>query len=109
MSHAFGIGDRVTAVTALRNDGTFPEPGIRVGDVLVPGGTTGHVLNIGVYLQEHLIYAVAFGNGRLVGCMEHELRSAGGPGPGGAAPAAGSVSAGSVVSAGSAVSAGEAP
>lgn len=78
MNHAFDIGDLVTATKALRNDGTYPEPGIEVGQVLVPAGTRGEVLDIGLYLQEHLIYAVAFGNGRVVGCMERELERVGG-------------------------------
>jgi nitrogen fixation protein NifZ len=67
------IGDDVRAVKALRQDGTFPDPAVRVGEVLVPEGTPGHIVDIGVYLQEHLVYAVIFGNGRMVGCLEREL------------------------------------
>jgi nitrogen fixation protein NifZ len=71
--NAYDVGDLVTSTKALRNDGTYPEPGIEVGQVLVPEGCNGEVLNVGVYLQEHVIYAVAFENGRIVGCMEREL------------------------------------
>ncbi|MBX6388939.1 MAG: nitrogen fixation protein NifZ [Frankia sp.] len=71
--NAYDIGDLVTATRALRNDGTYPEPGIAVGEVLVPEGTRGEVINIGLYLQEHIIYAVAFENGRVVGCLEREI------------------------------------
>ncbi len=78
MEHVFEVGEPVTAVRALRNDGTYPEPGVAVGEVLVPAGTPGEVLDIGVYLQAHIIYAVAFGNGRVVGCLERELERAGG-------------------------------
>jgi nitrogen fixation protein NifZ len=72
---AFDIGDLVLATKALRNDGTYPEPGIATGAVLVPAGTRGEVLNVGLYLQEHIVYAVAFGNGRVVGCLGRELEA----------------------------------
>ncbi len=78
MANAFDVGDLVTATKALRNDGTYPEPGVVVGEVLVPAGTPGEVLDVGLYLQKHIIYAVAFGNGRVVGCMERELSRTGG-------------------------------
>ena len=80
MSETFGtgpgryaIGDRVTATRALRQDGTFPDPRVPVGQVLIEEGTAGQVVDIGVYLNEHLVYAVAFDSGRLVGCLEREL------------------------------------
>lgn len=76
MNPAFDLGDLVVATRALRNDGTYPDPGIGVGTVLVPAGTPGEVLNVGLYLQEHIVYAVAFGNGRVVGCLERELTAA---------------------------------
>ena len=72
--NAFDVGDLVTATKDLRNDGTYPEAGIEIGQVLVPEDCNGEVLNVGVYLQEHIIYAVAFENGRIVGCMERELK-----------------------------------
>lgn len=72
--NAYDVGDLVTATKDLRNDGTYPEVGIEIGQVLVPEGCDGEVLNVGVYLQEHIIYAVAFQNGRIVGCMERELQ-----------------------------------
>jgi nitrogen fixation protein NifZ len=71
----FDIGDLVVSCKSLRNDGTHPEPGIGVGGVLVPEGTRGHVLEVGLYLQEHIIYAVAFDNGRVVGCLGRELEA----------------------------------
>ncbi|WP_322747334.1 MULTISPECIES: nitrogen fixation protein NifZ [unclassified Frankia] len=76
MRAAFDIGDEVSAVKALRNDGTYPEPGVAVGDVLVDAGSVGHVRGVGLYLQEHIVYAVAFTNGRVVGCLEKELSPA---------------------------------
>ncbi len=84
MKPAFDLGDMVTATKVLRDDGTYPEPGSTVGAVLVPSGARGEILNVGLYLQEHIVYAVAFGNGRVVGCLESELA----PAPAGAAPPA---------------------
>lgn len=76
MHHAFDVGDLVVAVKDLRNDGTYPDPELGVGAVLVPDGTRGEVLNVGLYLQEHIVYAIAFANGRVVGCLERELAAA---------------------------------
>jgi nitrogen fixation protein NifZ len=70
---AYDIGDLVVAVKPLRQDGTYPDPDLALGDVLVPPRTVGEVLDVGEYLQEHVVYAVAFANGRLVGCLEREL------------------------------------
>ncbi len=67
------VGEQVRAVRPLRQDGTFPDPRIGIGEVLVPEGTLGQIVDVGVYLSEHLVYAVSFGNGRLVGCLEREL------------------------------------
>ena len=73
LDHRYGVGELVSAAQTLLDDGTFPESGIEAGDVLVPDGTVGQVMAVGVYLGEHTVYAVAFGNGRLVGCLEPEL------------------------------------
>lgn len=72
----YDIGDLVVAVKPLRQDGTFPDPDIAVGEVLVPANTLGEVVNVGLYLQEHVVYAVAFMGGRVVGCLERELEPA---------------------------------
>jgi hypothetical protein len=63
----------VVATRDLRQDGTFPDPAIAVGEVLVPADVPGQVVDVGVYLNEHIVYAVAFGNGRVVGCLEREV------------------------------------
>lgn len=73
MRTTYDVGDLVIAAKALRNDGTYPDPSIAIGQVLVEEGTKGEVLNVGLYLQEHVVYAVAFENGRLVGALEREL------------------------------------
>jgi nitrogen fixation protein NifZ len=69
----FRIGDLVSAGEPLRQDGTFPDPSVRVGEVLVSAGEPGQIVDTGVYLQEHVVYAVLFRSGRLVGCLDHEL------------------------------------
>lgn len=69
----YEIGDLVVTTKDLRNDGTYPDLDIRVGDVLVEEGTRGVVVNVGIYLQQHVIYAVSFETGRVVGCLTREL------------------------------------
>jgi nitrogen fixation protein NifZ len=75
------VGDGVRAAKPLRQDGTFPDPAVRVGEVLVHEGTLGQIVDVGVYLQEHVVYAVMFGNGRVVGCLDRELECARGTAP----------------------------
>ncbi|SNQ50784.1 Protein NifZ [Frankia canadensis] len=72
-SNTYDVGDVVATVKDLRNDGTYPDPAFAVGEVLVEAGTIGEVINVGLYLQEHIVYAVAFRNGRVVGALEREL------------------------------------
>ncbi len=76
----FEVGQRVRALRAIRNDGTFA--GRRVGDELVGAGEVGWVASVGTFLQQFYIYAVLFKErGQVVGCRGHELESAeeGGP------------------------------
>jgi nitrogen fixation protein NifZ len=69
----WGVGTEVVALVPLLQDGSFPDPEVRRGQVLVPAGTAGHVVDVGSYLQRHTVYAVAFENGRLLGCLAEEL------------------------------------
>jgi nitrogen fixation protein NifZ len=69
----FSSGDLVIAAKDLRQDGTYPDPAFAVGDVIVEQGTPGQVVDVGVYLNEHIVYAVAFTGLRLVGCLEREV------------------------------------
>jgi nitrogen fixation protein NifZ len=69
----FEVGDLVVATSPLRQDGTFPDPDIAVGQVIVLAGIPGQVVDVGVYLGEHIVYAVAFVGGRLVGCLDREI------------------------------------
>jgi nitrogen fixation protein NifZ len=67
------LGAEVVTVEDLLQDGSYPDADVARDDVLVPAGTPGRIVDIGSYLQRHTIYAVAFGNGRLVGCLAREI------------------------------------
>lgn len=68
-------GDAVRVTRNVRNDGTFP--GLATGDLLVRRGAVGHVVNVGTFLVDQLIYSVHFLDaGRVVGCREEELLGA---------------------------------
>ncbi len=68
----FKHGDAVRVIRNVRNDGTYP--GLLTGELLVRRGSTGHVVDIGVFLQDQVIYSVHFlSTERIVGCREEEL------------------------------------
>jgi nitrogen fixation protein NifZ len=68
----FALNQRVRALTAVRNDGTYP--GIPRGGALIEAGDVGYVHSIGEFLQRYYIYAVDFvERGRIVGMRAHEL------------------------------------
>lgn len=72
------IGEEVRVTRNVRNDGTFP--GLDVGELLVRRGSVGFVRDIGVFLQDQLIYAVHFVDvDRMVGCRAQELQGASDP------------------------------
>jgi nitrogen fixation protein NifZ len=74
----YDYGDEVRVVRNVRNDGTYP--GLDVGAPLVRRGSVGHVVNVGTFLQDQVIYSVHFLNEqRLVGCREEELIPADAP------------------------------
>lgn len=71
----YDYGDAVRVIRNVRNDGTYP--GLDVGAPLVRRGSVGHVVNVGTFLQDQVIYSVHFLNEqRLVGCREEELMPA---------------------------------
>jgi nitrogen fixation protein NifZ len=75
MQTRFDLGAQVRVTRNVRNDGTYP--GLSTGDVLVRCGTAGNVVDIGVFLQDQIIYSVHFLDiDRLVGCREEELIAA---------------------------------
>lgn len=75
MRPRFDYGDAVRVTRNVRDDGTFP--GRSVGDLLVRRGGTGHVVGIGTFLQDQIIYSVHFLEAdRVVGCRDEELLGA---------------------------------
>jgi nitrogen fixation protein NifZ len=75
MNPRFAFGQRVRVVRTVRNDGTYP--GLDRGARLVGAGATGVVRDVGVFLQDQLIYTVHFtGEDRYVGCRQQELMDA---------------------------------
>lgn len=72
MDSRWDYGDAVRLIRNVRNDGTFP--GMAPGDPLVRRGSIGHVVDVGTFLQDQVIYSVNFlEQGRIVGCREEEL------------------------------------
>ena len=68
----YDYGDAVRVTRNVRNDGTYP--GVATGTLLVRRGSVGHVMNVGTFLQDQLIYTVHFiDQDRIVGCREDEL------------------------------------
>ncbi|HYD32143.1 MAG TPA: nitrogen fixation protein NifZ [Azospirillaceae bacterium] len=68
----FEVGFKVKAVSAVRNDGTYP--GRPMGDILIAVGDVGYVNRIGSFLQRYWIYGVDFyERGMIVGMRAHEL------------------------------------
>lgn len=72
MKPLYDYGDQVRVIRAIHDDGTFP--GRSRGDLLVRRGSLGFVRDIGVMLQDQIIYQVHFVDGNImVGCREQEL------------------------------------
>ena len=66
------FGDAVRVTRNVRNDGTYP--GVATGELLVRRGSIGHVVDIGTFLQDQIIYSVHFLDiGKVVGCRQEEL------------------------------------
>lgn len=69
---AFEPGDKVRALCAVRNDGTYP--GVPMGGFLIRDGAIGYVKSAGTYLNRFYVYAIDFvDEGVLVGMRRHEL------------------------------------
>lgn len=78
MDARYDFGEAVRVVRNIRNDGTYP--GRATGELLVRRGRVGYVRDVGVFLQDQVIYSVHFLEiGRVVGCREQELISAADP------------------------------
>lgn len=74
----FDFGEAVRVTRNVRNDGTYP--GMPVGELLMRRGCVGHVIEVGTFLQDQVIYTVHFlDHGRMVGCRAEELIPANAP------------------------------
>lgn len=72
MHTAFDLGDAVRVIRNVKDDGTYP--GATVGELLVRRGSIGHVIDVGTFLQDQIIYSVHFLDiNRIIGCREEEL------------------------------------
>jgi nitrogen fixation protein NifZ len=72
MNTRWDLGDAVRVTRNVRNDGTYP--GEDTGALLIRRGSVGHVVDVGTFLQDQIIYSVHFlDDGRIVGCREEEL------------------------------------
>ncbi|MDD5298105.1 MAG: nitrogen fixation protein NifZ [Rhodocyclaceae bacterium] len=72
MNTRWDFGEGVRLIRNVRNDGTYP--GLATGAPLVRRGSVGHVVDVGTFLQDQVIYSVNFLEaGRIVGCREEEL------------------------------------
>jgi len=68
----FEFGEQVRVTRNVRNDGTYP--GMPVGELLIRRGSVGHVIEVGTFLQDQVIYTVHFlDQGRMIGCRAEEL------------------------------------
>lgn len=68
----FRWGQRVVSLSDLLNDGSYPD--VPDAALLVPGGTVGEVVQIGVHVESGTnVYMVEFGERRVVGCREDEI------------------------------------
>ena len=72
MMYEYEYGQAVRLTRNVRNDGTYP--GLDIGHLLIRRGAVGYVRDVGLFLQDQIIYRVHFLEaGRTVGCREEEL------------------------------------
>ncbi|HZX33304.1 MAG TPA: nitrogen fixation protein NifZ [Rhodocyclaceae bacterium] len=72
MKPRWECGESVRVVRNVRNDGTYP--GMDTGAPLIRRGSVGHIVDVGTFLQDQIIYSIHFlDQGRIVGCREEEL------------------------------------
>jgi nitrogen fixation protein NifZ len=72
MRTRFDMGEPVRVIRNVKDDGTYP--GAQVGQLLVRRGSVGHVVDVGTFLQDQVIYSVHFLDiNRIIGCREEEL------------------------------------
>ena len=72
MMYEYEYGQAVRLTRNVRNDGTYP--GLDIGHLLIRRGAIGYVRDVGLFLQDQIIYSVDFiDEGKMVGCREEEL------------------------------------
>lgn len=65
-------GQRVVAVQALFNDGSFPDQ--PADGLLVSAGAAGEIVQVGAHTETSTpVYLVEFDVNRVVGCLEDEI------------------------------------
>jgi len=68
----FYHGQRVRSMVGLFNDGSFPNA--KLDALLVEAGEPGEIVEIGTHVETGTtIYLVAFGEDRMIGCLEDEI------------------------------------
>lgn len=65
-------GQRVTALTDLYNDGSYPDQ--PADALLVHSGEHGEIVQVGTHVESNTpVYMVEFGERHVVGCLEEEI------------------------------------
>ncbi|WP_426415169.1 nitrogen fixation protein NifZ [Aestuariirhabdus sp. LZHN29] len=78
MDAQYDYGEKVRVIRTIRDDGTYP--GKSRGDLLVTRGSTGHIVDVGTFLQDQVIYRVHFLDHNIqVGCRQEEIIAASEP------------------------------
>jgi nitrogen fixation protein NifZ len=68
----FRWGQRVSSLTDLYNDGSFPNAAVDA--LLVVAGVPGEIVQLGVHVESKTnVYMVEFPAGIVVGCLEDEI------------------------------------
>jgi nitrogen fixation protein NifZ len=68
-------GQPVVAIIDLVNDGSYPD--VELEGLLIPEGTRGEIVQTGLHEESNTpVYLVEFPGGKVVGCLENELKSA---------------------------------
>lgn len=68
----FQWGQAVATLADLLNDGSYPDMADEA--LLVASGSKGEVVQTGMHEESGTpVYIVEFANGKVVGCLEHEI------------------------------------
>ena len=71
----FQWGQPVVAVIDLVNDGSYPDTEAEA--LLAASGSKGEIVQTGLHEETNTpVYLVEFANGKVIGCLEHEIERA---------------------------------